>query len=200
MKSSLFPLKRIIFLSFILFTLFAGKEGCKCENDSNLLPSHSGGSSGSSPENFSDGQSNTFGSFNNGQQKNSQKKISPDNSSFPYTHPISNNNISTISQELPIRQQPSQSKKLKDEDLERILFKIPYDQDYEENQNYKKVEKKVKEILCNPGIQVNFKEDFKIDKQDRYEILTKIILNDMIKAINDDEEIDQSSEKIDRFF
>ena len=48
MKSSLSPFKRIIFLSFILFTIFAGNEsGCKCENESNLSSSHSSqGSSG----------------------------------------------------------------------------------------------------------------------------------------------------------
>src|SRR6185369_10596965 len=50
MKNLLSPLKRIIFFSFILLTVFAGEEGsgCKCEDESNSSSSHSsqGGSSG----------------------------------------------------------------------------------------------------------------------------------------------------------
>src|SRR6185369_13167718 len=51
MKSLLSPLKRIIFLSFISLTIFAGKEsGCGCGDDSKSSSSHSSqGSSGRKP-------------------------------------------------------------------------------------------------------------------------------------------------------
>ena len=44
MKSLLSPLKRIIFLSFVLLTIFAGQKGCGCGNESNV--SSQGGSDG----------------------------------------------------------------------------------------------------------------------------------------------------------
>jgi len=62
MKGLLSPLKRIIFLSFILFTVFAGEDGCKCRNDSNSSSSSSGQGNGNS----SGGQSSTSGSANQG--------------------------------------------------------------------------------------------------------------------------------------
>jgi len=62
MKSLLSPLKRIIFLSFILFTVFAGKDGCKCGNNSNSSSSSSSQGNGNS----SGGQFSASGSAHQG--------------------------------------------------------------------------------------------------------------------------------------
>jgi len=52
MKAFIFPFKKMILLSFILFTIFAGEgSGCKCKNESKLSSSSSsqGNSRGRNP-------------------------------------------------------------------------------------------------------------------------------------------------------
>src|SRR6185369_7881863 len=59
MQSLLSLLKKIIFLSFILFTIFAGKgRGCGCRNQSNPSPPHSSQGNSSGKQSSSSNQSN----------------------------------------------------------------------------------------------------------------------------------------------
>jgi len=75
MKSLLSPLRRIIFLSFILFTVFAGeKSGCRCGDSS------SSNSSQSSQGNSNKGQSGHTGSSSGGSSV--QSKRNPSNQSL----------------------------------------------------------------------------------------------------------------------
>jgi len=63
MKSLLSPLKRIIFLSFILFTVFAGEDGCGCGN-------------GSKPQSSQSGQKNSGGKYSSSSHQ--KKTIVPE--------------------------------------------------------------------------------------------------------------------------
>jgi len=77
MKSLLSSLKRTIFISFILLTVFAGKEsGCGCGDDSKSSSSYS--SQGSSGENQS-----SNGGNNSGDKGTLQGQSSTPTSSFP---------------------------------------------------------------------------------------------------------------------
>jgi len=74
MKNLFFPLKRVIFLSFILFTICAGEgSGCECENGSKSNSSSSNSSSGSQPGNLSKKQSSSSrGSIGANNNKNTR--------------------------------------------------------------------------------------------------------------------------------
>jgi len=98
MNNLLYPLKRIIFLSFILFTIFAGEGlGCECENQlkfeiANLF----------NPTNDS-GQENSSGeqSGSSSGEKNGQKGASE---SQNLTKIVSNSQIKTLNQQ-PVAQE-----------------------------------------------------------------------------------------------
>jgi len=72
MKNLLFPLKRIIFLSFILFTISAGEEsGCKCGNESDSS------SSNSNQRNSSGAKFGTSGKPNGGNSNSGNQSTKP---------------------------------------------------------------------------------------------------------------------------
>jgi len=89
MKRLLSPLKRIIFLSFILFTIFAGEgSGCGCGNESKSSPSNSTNSSQGSS---GGGQLGSSGSFKRG-NTNSLRKGTGTNFSKNLSQPLSQGN------------------------------------------------------------------------------------------------------------
>ena len=83
MKNLLSPLKRIIFLNFILFTIFAGKE-CGCGNESSMREQSDSSSQGHQGENTD--QKKIDKSENANSKKNSSLVNPIENTISPFPH------------------------------------------------------------------------------------------------------------------
>jgi|SRR6185503_6408439 len=131
MKNLLTSLKRIIFFSFVLFTLFAGEgSGCGCGNESNSSSSFSS----SSQESSSGRRSSSFDSSNKDHQgpKIDQKgivKIQSESTNFQKSSEGNSLGISSFqegdaSENLQINSSSIESVQGQESDMKKMSFQI----------------------------------------------------------------------------